>query len=105
LAEFSGYVGEVWSAKFSPDGQHIVTASSKGIARLWDMSGKVLAQFQGHNSRVNSASFNSNGTLIVTASDDGVVRLWDMSGKMLDQYQFPGHKAMSTVPMSVPMES
>jgi WD40 repeat protein len=83
LAVFKGHESRVNSASFSPDGQHIVTASDDKTARLWDLSGRQLAVFKGHENRVNSASFSPDGQHIVTASWDGTARLWDLSGKQL----------------------
>ncbi|HEY9674743.1 MAG TPA: CHAT domain-containing protein [Waterburya sp.] len=43
LAELKGHQGYVNTAAFSPDGRRIVTASSDGTARVWNLSGKLLA--------------------------------------------------------------
>ncbi len=39
-------------------GNHIVTASHDGTAKLWDLHGKCLVTFQGHENVVVSAAFN-----------------------------------------------
>jgi WD40 repeat protein len=75
---FIGHKRPVRSARFSPDGTRIVTASLDGTARLWDApSGQELAVLRGHEDGVNSASFSPDGVRIVTASEDRTVRLWD----------------------------
>jgi WD40 repeat protein len=79
----AGHKDNVRSASFSPDGQHIVTTSEDGTARLWDLSGEQLAELNGHKSIVNSASFSPDGQRLVTASFDKTARLWDLSGKLL----------------------
>ncbi len=78
-----GHKDNVRGASFSPDGQHIVTASEDGTARLWDLSGEQLAELNGHKSIVNSASFSPDGQRLVTTSSDNTARLWDLSGKLL----------------------
>ncbi|MEI9898799.1 MAG: hypothetical protein WDN31_00225 [Hyphomicrobium sp.] len=72
------------SATFSPDGAHVLTASSDTTARIWDASsGKILAQLR-HDAIVNRAYFSSDGRRVVTASDDTTAKLWDAeTGKEL----------------------
>ncbi|MBE9000339.1 hypothetical protein IQ274_19365, partial [Nostoc sp. LEGE 12447] len=83
-----GHTREVNSASFSLDGERIVTASDD-TARVWDMTGNLVAQLQGHTDRVNSASFSPDGERIVTASWDKTARVWDMTGNLVAQLQ--GH--------------
>lgn len=63
---------------FSPDGKHVVTASSDGTARVWNTtgSGEPLV-LRGHAGPVWSASFSSDGRHIVTVSKDGTARIWN----------------------------
>jgi WD40 repeat protein len=82
-AVLSGHTTAVWTAVFSPDGGHIVTASGDGTARLWDRDGKPLAVLQGHTHAVTSAVFAPDGGRILTASRDGTARLWDRDGNPL----------------------
>ncbi len=69
----------LWSAAFSPDGNHIVTASEDGTARIWDAAtGEPIgAVLKGHKGDVFSAAFSPDGNRIVTASGDGTARIWD----------------------------
>jgi WD40 repeat protein len=64
-----GHEGGVWSAAFSPDGKHIVTASDDETARLWDAeSGKPIGEpLRGHEGWVLSAAFSPDGKRIATA--------------------------------------
>lgn len=76
----------ILSAVFSPDGYRMLTASSDGTARLWDVYGQPLAVLEGHcppgkdhgamGCQVSSAVFSPDGRRILTASDDGTARIW-----------------------------
>jgi WD40 repeat protein/tetratricopeptide (TPR) repeat protein/archaellum biogenesis ATPase FlaH len=81
--QLKGHTSTVNSASFSPDGKRILTASSDNTARVWDVSGKLLATLTGHTSYVISASFSPDGKRILTASSDNTARVWDVSGKLL----------------------
>eukprot|EP01043_Picozoa_sp_COSAG02_P112080 COSAG02_NODE_48263_length_335_cov_0.652542_1_plen_111_part_11 len=57
-ARLEGHTGWVSSASFSPDGQHIVTASDDKTARVWDaQTGACKQVLEGHTGTVRSASF------------------------------------------------
>jgi WD40 repeat protein len=77
LAVLSGHGEIVFSAAYSPDGSHIVTASRDKTARIWDgRTGAQLLVLPGHD-RVNSAAYSPDGMRIVTASFDGTARILD----------------------------
>jgi WD domain, G-beta repeat len=73
----------VRSARFSPDGKHVVTASDDTTARIWDISHipPSFVPLIGHRRAVLDAAFSPDGRLVVTASKDGTARVWDLSGK------------------------
>lgn len=88
---FRGHALGVNSAQFSSDGKRMVTASSDGTARVWDVAtGQTLAELRGHGvtltveasspevlDDVNIARFSPDGQRIVTASNDRTARIWD----------------------------
>jgi WD40 repeat protein len=79
-----GHDSNVLSAKFSPDGRRIVTASYDKTAGIWDSStGVMTARLVGHQDIVTTAAFTPDGSFIVTASHDGTVRLWSANGAAL----------------------
>ena len=89
--QLKGHQAAVKSASFSPDGQHIVTASEDNTAKVWDVSGKLLTTLAGHRDKVWSASFSRDGQRIVTASEDNTAKVWDVSGKLLTT--LAGHRS------------
>jgi WD40 repeat protein len=64
---------------FSPDGRLVVTFSSDGTARIWDVgTGAELHVLAGHRDGASSAAFSPDGTRVVTADFRGVARIWDV---------------------------
>ena len=65
------------SARFSPDGLKIVSASRDKTVQVWDAaSGNCEQKMTGHIDRVMSAVFSPDGLKIVSASADNTVRVW-----------------------------
>jgi WD40 repeat protein len=70
---------EVYTARFSPNGKHVLTASKDWTARLWDAeTGKSIGEPMGHEDWVVTAKFSPDGKQVLTASEDGRARLWDV---------------------------
>ena len=68
------YVGVVL---FSPDGTRLLTGSSDGVARLWDVkTGQLIKAMVGHASDVVSAAFSPDGSIIATGDSNGGLRVW-----------------------------
>jgi WD40 repeat protein/ABC-type iron transport system FetAB ATPase subunit len=68
----------VRTARISPDGTRVVTASNDGSARLWDAAtGHQIGDPMLHQNRAYTAEFSPNGSRVVTASTDKTARVWD----------------------------
>jgi WD40 repeat protein len=71
--------GKVNSAKFSPDGRFVVTASAEKTARLWDAAtGKSIGDPMKYDDDVVSARFSPDDRWVVTASWD-TARVWNVA--------------------------
>jgi WD40 repeat protein len=83
--------GAVASARFSPDGKHVVTSSWDKAVRIWNAeTGRPERKLEGHTGSVNDAAFSPDGKTIVTAGNDKIAILWDVAdGKILRT--FKGH--------------
>ena len=68
-----------FSAAFSNDGKHVVTAASDGVARIFDAATGQLVRKLGtpHTGSLQAAAYSPDGKSVVTASAGGVVRIWD----------------------------
>jgi len=92
FVELKGHTERLASAKFSPDGKKIVTASDS-TARIWDAeTGKELQTLEGHRDGVYLAVFYPDGKKVITGSSDGTVRIWNTeTGRELQHLK--GHGA------------
>ncbi|KIK33656.1 hypothetical protein CY34DRAFT_99201, partial [Suillus luteus UH-Slu-Lm8-n1] len=63
-----------------PDGRRIITCSSDGSLRLWDLkSGTQIGEdWRDENPGVWSMALSPNGEIVASGCDDGKVRLWDV---------------------------
>jgi len=79
---------------FSPDGREVVTSSTAGAARVWNLATGQERLALKHDDVVTGAVFSPDGRRIVTASKDHSARLWDAgSGRELARL---GHDAAVT---------
>jgi WD40 repeat protein/serine/threonine protein kinase len=76
-----GHAG-IRGPSFSPDGAHIVFASSDETVRVWRADGRgEPVVLRGHEEPVLSAEFSPDGTRIVSASEDKTMRVWRTDGR------------------------
>jgi WD40 repeat protein len=65
---------------FSPDNRWLVTGSSDGMVRLWDLTAKDPAVgpvvLRGHENAINAVGFSQDYRWLVTGSSDKTARLW-----------------------------
>ncbi len=67
----------LWSARFSPDGSSVVTASDDHRGLVWELRDPTEPiAVLGHTGPVRSARFSPDGSLVVTASYDSTARVW-----------------------------
>ncbi|MCG8418648.1 MAG: hypothetical protein MJE77_11970, partial [Proteobacteria bacterium] len=77
----SGRLDDVNSVRFSPDGDRLVVATSKGAVWTLPANGDdQRARLTKHDKSVAIASYSRDGNWIVTASDDGTARVLRANG-------------------------
>jgi WD40 repeat protein len=84
-------VGHTWSTEWSPDGNHIVTGSSEGVARVWDVNTQeVLAAFTRHGAGIMGVAWSPDGARIASGDTGGEVKVWDAtSGEEVLSFSVP----------------
>ncbi|KAG1881875.1 quinon protein alcohol dehydrogenase-like superfamily [Suillus tomentosus] len=94
-----GHARQVNSAVHLPDGRHIITCSSDGSLRLWDLeSGAQIGEDWRDEDNVvfRSMSLSPNGKTIVSGDYDGKVRLWDVeTRKVIARWTGHAHTVQS----------
>ena len=75
--------GVVWTAAFSPNSQHVLTASADYSAKVWSVADGSAAFRFPHDAAVQDAVFSPNGDRIATASADGFARVWNAASGQL----------------------
>ncbi|KAJ3027329.1 UNVERIFIED_CONTAM: hypothetical protein HDU68_004027 [Siphonaria sp. JEL0065] len=75
----TGHQSEVFSAKFSPDGQHLASGSFDRLIYLWDTYGecKNYNVLRGHKGAVLEVQWSADGKHVYSASSDKMVAAWD----------------------------
>ncbi|VDM44713.1 unnamed protein product [Toxocara canis] len=76
----SGHEGEIYAAKFSPDGTCIATGGFDMKIFLWNVYGNCenFSVLKGHIGAVMDVHFSTDSGYLFSASTDKTVRVWDM---------------------------
>jgi len=93
-ASWIAHKGKVSIACFSPDGNRIVTGSSNGMAKVWNVE-EVIAERPieltlDHGEPVIVTDFSPDGELMLTASSNGLLKVWE-TGTGYEISVFNGH--------------
>jgi WD40 repeat protein len=87
-----GHAAAVTSVVFSSDGQMLVSGSSDGSVKLWDVRvSRLVRSLEGHHAGVNAVAVSPDNRTIASGSDDKTIKLWDaLTGRLLRTLQ--GHE-------------
>jgi WD40 repeat protein len=69
------------TAKFMPDGRHVVSATAQGAVEMWDMLTPTKPRVVGrYPAFINAVAVSRDGLEAATAARDGTVCLWSLQG-------------------------
>ncbi len=80
LADFR-IVKDFWNARFSPDGERIISGDAEGGATLWEVAtGKIVRRIQPESGKITLGFFDPRGR-VFTVDRAGAVQRWDEAGR------------------------
>ncbi len=87
-----GHADHIFSARFSPDGDWLVTASPDQTIKLWQVAtGELLHTFRGQADEVIDVVFSADGSRLASLGiTEAVVKLWDAHQRPRPELLPPG---------------
>ena len=77
-----GHTDAVTAARFSPDGETLVSVGNDFQANLWDVDrGRVVDTMQLDDFGTATVGYSADGALLYSAAGDGTLRSWDLTGR------------------------
>jgi WD40 repeat protein len=72
-------LGQAFEARFSPNGNQVLTATNDGVAKIWQAgTGAEIATLrESHGGPVLDAEWSRDASLVVTAGLDQTAKVWD----------------------------
>jgi WD40 repeat protein len=71
---------EAADAAFTPDGKHVLVASTSGVVSLRDVAtGRVEWRAQGHDEHMHAVAVSPDGKLALSGGGDGKVDAWNIA--------------------------
>ena len=78
LQTLTGHTDAVKSVAYSPDGQHLVSASWDSSIKIWEAAtGKCLQTLTAHTNNVMSVPYSPDGQHLVSGSWDNSMQIWE----------------------------
>lgn len=83
-----GHTGAIFDAHYLPDGEHLVSVSADGTARLWDLRTNREIAVLPHSAPLWTCAPSPDGRFVATGGDAGYVVIWDLrTGRcLLEEY-------------------
>jgi WD40 repeat protein len=80
LYTYQGHSASVVTVVWSPDGQHIASASHDHTVQVWDAFTGSKMHTLNHRSLVNAVAWSPDGQFIASAGFSGTVHIWETGG-------------------------
>lgn len=83
----TAHTGNIWAAKYSPDGKLLASGSVDSTVILWRMSDGRIARKIKQPAGITNLAYSPDGNFIATTSYDGIARLWEVNtGAMMRKF-------------------
>lgn len=93
----SGHTNSVFTAKYTPDGRHLVSGGRDAHLKIWDVDKnyQLTQSIVAHMYAINHLDFSPDGRHFATGSMDKSVKIWDAHQfkllKVIDKARHAGH--------------
>ncbi|MGB3495669.1 MAG: hypothetical protein WBA57_23270 [Elainellaceae cyanobacterium] len=85
IAELRGHTQGIRVARFSPNGEHVLSAGEGGVIRLWTRTGTPISEFRTGQELLPSANFSPDGKTLLIGGGNGVIRMLPIEDLSLDE--------------------
>jgi WD40 repeat protein len=95
--EWPAHVNSVFTVRYSPDGNFLLSGSRDARLKVWDVRAGYLpvTEIVAHMYAINHLEFSPNGKHFVTCSMDKSIKVWDLEElkllKVIDKARHAGH--------------
>ncbi len=96
-SEWLAHENSVFSLRFSPDWQFLLSGSRDARLKVWDVNSRYLKveEVVAHLYAINHIEFSPDGKHFVTCSMDKTIKVWDLATlkllKVIDKSRHGGH--------------
>ena len=96
--EWAAHENSVFTVRYSPDGNHLMTGSRDARLKAWDPKAgyKQAAEVVAHLFAINHMEFSPDAKHFVTCSLDKSIKVWDANAlrllKVIDRARHGGHR-------------
>lgn len=97
VKEIKGHSNSVFTVKYSPDYESLLSAGRDALLKVWDVTRQYEEKISvpAHMYTINHIEFNPSGENFVTCSMDKSIKVWDATTftllKVIDKARHAGH--------------
>jgi len=79
VIRYAGHTNKVWTLRYTPDGNSLISASSDGTVRVWEAATGLQKQcFEMNVGKLLCADVSPDGTMAAVGGATGEIVVWDL---------------------------